>query len=73
MEYLMDVMNHEKMPFAMRLDAAKALLPYMHERVGEKGKKEQAAERAKVVAGGKGSRGPFSPKAPPQLRVVKTE
>lgn len=72
MEYLMDVMNHAQMPTAMRLDAAKALMPYQHARIGEKGKKEQAKDRATDIANGKG-RHPFRPKAPPSLHVVKTE
>ena len=48
-------------PGAGRVDAAKALMPYIHARKGEAGKKEQRNEAAKGVAGR------FSTAAPPRL------
>lgn len=68
MEFLMDAMNHAHLPFALRFDAAKALLPYQHARIGEQGKKEKAKERAEVL-----SRKPrFSPSPPPRiLRAIE--
>lgn len=66
MEFLKDAMNHQHLPIAARADYAKALLPYQHGRIGEKGKKEQANERAKVAAGGQtGGRGRYTPKSAP--------
>jgi hypothetical protein len=32
-------MNNAQLPIGLRMDAAKALLPYEHARMGEKGKK----------------------------------
>lgn len=66
MAFLEDVMNHELLPVALRIDAAKQLLPYKHGRIGEKGKKEQAKERAHEIV----SRPRFSPKAPPMLHAI---
>lgn len=68
MGFLIDAMNLGALPLAMRIDAAKALLPYQHAKLGEKGKKEKATERAAEVT--KGGR-QFVPKRPPELRVVK--
>ena len=65
--FLEDVMNHKHLPVAMRADAAKQLLPYKHARIGEKGKKEKAKERAGEIAKG---RGKFGTKEPPKLKVV---
>lgn len=71
-QFLEDLMNHKHMPVAMRADAAKQLLPYKHARIGEKGKKESAKDRAKEIAsGGKGDGKPkFATKRPPPLKVV---
>lgn len=67
--FLVDVMNHARLPIAVRADAAKQLLPYQHARMGEQGKKEKAKDRAHAIVGG---RQKFAPKsAPPVLRVVK--
>lgn len=69
LQFMVDTMNHPQLPVAMRFEAAKALLPYQHARLGEQGKKESAKERARSVANGR--RGKFTPKAaPPQLRIV---
>lgn len=47
---------------------SKALLPYQHARLGEKGKKESAKDRAHAITG----KAKFSPKgAPPTLRIVE--
>lgn len=68
MEFLKDAMNHKGLPIALRGDYAKALLPYQHARLGETGKKEKAKDRAREIASGR--RHKFTPKQPPQLRVV---
>ncbi|MGS1125673.1 terminase small subunit [Rhodanobacter sp. UC4437_H4] len=69
LQFMVDTMNHPQLPVAMRFEAAKALLPYQHARLGEQGKKESAKERARSAINGR--RGKFTPKAaPPQLRIV---
>lgn len=47
-------MNLATLPVAVRADAAKQLLPYMHARMGETGKKENA----RAIARGKHSSRP---------------
>ncbi len=59
--FLMEVMNLSGVDLRMRVDSAKALLPFMHKKLGEGGKKDQQAENANKVA----SR--FAPSAPPKL------
>lgn len=66
MSLLMDAMNCEQFPIGVRIDCAKALLPYQHARLGETGKKEKAKERAREVT----RRSKFGPKQPPKLHVV---
>lgn len=60
-EFLMSIVGDECADPRVRIDAAKALLPYTHPKLGEGGKKEQRNEEAKKVA----SR--FAPAAPPKL------
>jgi phage terminase small subunit len=67
--FLLDVMNLGTLPIAVRADAAKQLLPYMHARMGETGKKEKATEKARQIARG---RHKFATKTPPQLHVVRS-
>ncbi|MBB1471826.1 terminase small subunit [Luteimonas sp. MC1782] len=69
MSFLVDVMNHQQLPIAVRADAAKQLLPYQHARMGEVGKKQTAKDRAAEIASGNGGR--FSPKRSPSLHVVR--
>jgi phage terminase small subunit len=64
-EFLTVVMNQPAADLRYRMDAAKAMLPFKHKKLGEGGKKEQAGEKAKSVA----SR--FSAGAPPALKAVK--
>jgi Phage terminase, small subunit len=73
LEFLVDAMNHKHLPIAARADYAKALLPYQHARIAEKGKKETKKDRAQQIAGGaagKGSKPKFATKSPPPLKVV---
>lgn len=51
----------------LRLEAAKALLPYQKPKIGEGGKKEQRQEAAN-----KASTGRFAAPAPPKLTLVKS-
>ncbi|VVE49615.1 terminase small subunit [Pandoraea terrigena] len=59
--FLLAAMNDQKTEPKLRIDAAKTLMPFMHAKVGETGKKDQRNEAAKKVA----SR--FAPAAPPKL------
>ncbi len=68
MHFLEDVMNQAKMPLAMRVDAARQLLPYKHARMGEVGNKASAKERAHAIA----AKPRFSPQsAPTMLRAIE--
>ena len=49
LQFLLDVMNKSDDMF-MRVNAAKAALPYVHGKVADKGKKETKAEEAKKAA-----------------------
>ena len=69
-DFLLDAMNHKHLPIAARAEYTKALLPYQHARIGETGKKESAAARAKKIAEGGKGKSKFATKAPPQLHVV---
>ncbi|MGN6152951.1 MAG: hypothetical protein ACTHOH_13230 [Lysobacteraceae bacterium] len=51
--FLLDVMNLDGLPIAIRADAAKQLLAYMRARIGEVGKKETKKENARAIARGK--------------------
>lgn len=62
--FLLTAMNDAELDPKQRIEAAKALMPFMHKKLGEGGKKEEKAEAAKKVAGR------FAP-APPPLKVVK--
>lgn len=46
MLFLENVMNDEHWPPKLRVDAAKTLMPYVHARIGEAGKKETALDAA---------------------------
>ncbi|CAG9172426.1 hypothetical protein CURE108131_23130 [Cupriavidus respiraculi] len=61
LKFLKAVMNDVSTDAKMRVDAAKAMLPYTHQKLGEGGKKDQRQEAAKQVA----SR--FAAAAPPKL------
>lgn len=60
-EFLERVVRGDIVASAQQLNAAKALLPYQHKKLGEGGKKEKQQEEAGKVAGR------FSPAAPPRL------
>lgn len=60
-QFLIDAMNATDEIPRHQIEAAKALLPFMHQKLGEGGKKEQQKEAANKVA----SR--FAPAAPPKL------
>ncbi len=52
-DFLLAVMNDFQTEAKLRVDAAKALMPFVHQRRGEGGKKEQAKEKAAGAANGK--------------------
>jgi phage terminase small subunit len=60
--FLLALMNDLEADVKVRSDAAKALLPFMHHKMGEGGKKEQQQDQARKIAGGK-----FAAAAPPRL------
>lgn len=64
MAFLVAVMNDVETDMKVRTDAAKALLAFQHRKPGEAGKKDERAEAAKRVSGGK-----FAAAAPPKLVV----
>lgn len=62
--FLLALMNDLEADVKLRADAAKALMPFMHAKVADAGKKDQRQDAAKKVAGGK-----FAAAAPPKLVV----
>ncbi len=63
--FLLAAMNDQKTEKKLRVDAAKALMPFMHPRKGETGKKTERENAAKVAGAGRfGS-------SPPPLKAVK--
>lgn len=64
-DFLMAVMNDPESDMKTRSEAAKALMPFIHQKKGETGKKEASEENAKKIA----SR--FSAVAAPKLVAVK--
>ena len=59
--FLLAAMNDLLLDPKQRIDSAKALMPFMHQKLGEGGKKEQKDDAAKKVAGR------FAAAAPPKL------
>lgn len=64
--FLIERMNDESIDPRLRIDAAKALLPYLYTKSGGEGKKAAREEAAKDVAGG----GKFGAGQAPKLRSV---
>lgn len=65
LKFLMAVMNNSNEEIDVRKDAAKAMLPYLHPKKGETGKKDARNAAAKAAAG----TGKFGSMAPPKLVV----
>ena len=61
-QFLLAAMNDGELDPKLRVDAAKALMPFVHQKLGEGGKKEQAQANAEKVA----SR--FSALPPPPMK-----
>ncbi|MCS5452507.1 terminase small subunit [Enterobacter huaxiensis] len=51
LDFLKAVMNNTGLEMDTRKDAAKAILPYLHAKKGETGKKDEKAKAASVAAG----------------------
>jgi|SRR5690625_315817 len=64
-DFLKAVMNDDSEDLRFRIDAAKTLMPYEHERKSEGGKKEAKQAAAKKAASGR-----LAPSAPPSLKVI---
>lgn len=62
--FLVAAMNDVGLAPKLRIDAAKALMPFEHQKLGEGGKKEQKQKDAEKAAGR------FSSAAPPKLAAV---
>lgn len=67
-EFLLATMNDFETDSKLRVDAAKALMPFIHPRKGEGGKKEEKENAAKTAAKGKFG---AAPPPPSHLRAVK--
>lgn len=67
-DYLLDDMNDTTLDRKDRRDAAKALMPFLHARKGEGGKKEERQDAAKKAGAGKFG---AAPPPPSHLRSVK--
>lgn len=65
LDFLKSVMNDVSEDIDIRKDAAKAMLPYIHQKKGEGGKKDARNAAAKAAAGA----GKFGAMAPPKLVV----
>lgn len=63
-KFLLQVMNDPDADARSRLEAAKALLPYLHVKKGDGGKKEE-----QQAAADKAKRGRYKPPEPPKLVV----
>ena len=62
--FLLHVINDNTIDAKLRVDAAKALMPFIYTKAFESGKKDAAIKAAKVASTGK-----FAPSAPPKLKV----
>lgn len=51
--FLLAAMNDQRTDPKLRVDAAKALMPFMHQKLGEGGKKDEAADKAKKAGQGR--------------------
>ncbi|KAB0489650.1 terminase small subunit [Pseudomonas vancouverensis] len=64
-DFLKAVMNQQEVEPRLRVDAAKALMPYIHGKVADQGKKEAVADAAKQAGKGRYAQGK------PPLSIVK--
>ena len=64
-EFLLALMQDVTADQRVRADAAKTLMPFMHVKLGEGGKKDEKQRAAQTASAGK-----FAASAPPKLSVV---
>jgi phage terminase small subunit len=64
LEFLKSVWKDDTADAKLRVDAAKAALPFVHGRIGEQGKKNAKKDAAASALGGR-----FAPTAPPPRTV----
>lgn len=64
-QFMLSVMRDTTADARLRVDAARGLLPYLHSKAVEPGKKGAAADAAKKAGSGK-----FAPGKPPTLATV---
>ncbi len=64
--FLLQVMNNQAAELKLRIEAARAALPYMHQKGGVLGKKDATKEAARRLSGGR-----FSPGIAPGLSLVR--
>lgn len=67
--FLLDVMSDPAEDQAMRVNAARAALPYVHGKVGDVGKKESQKDNATDLASGKSGTGRFAAAKAPTKRL----
>lgn len=67
LEFLEAVQANPRVPLGRRIEVAKALLPFQHAKIGEKGKKETKADGAKQAAAGSDA---YATRRPPPLKAV---
>lgn len=67
-KFLLSVINDQGADLRLRLDAAKALLPYQKPKLAEQGKKESKAEAAAAISSG----GKFAIPSAPKLTLVRS-
>lgn len=65
-DFLLAVVNDTKADPRLRVEAAKQLLPYVHQKKGESGKKEERQGAAKKAGSGK-----FAPAASPKIVGIR--
>ena len=63
-DFLAAAMNAPELDMRQRIDSAKALMPFTHQKLGEGGKKDEKQVAAKLAAKGR-----FSPATAPKLVV----
>ncbi|MCL4680585.1 MAG: hypothetical protein KJZ92_04865 [Rhodocyclaceae bacterium] len=65
-EFLLRLVSDDSQSAYLRTTAAKALMPYMHHRLAEGGKKESRQAEAR-----KASEGKFATSTPPKLALIR--
>lgn len=67
LEFMLRVLNDPKSSKDVKIKMASLAAPYCHVKAGEKGKKDDQAEKAKKAASGR-----FAPAAAPKIIPIRT-